>query len=129
MRSIVREGQEFRQFYLSIANAKAFTAALGEIYKLEMIEDLETKGETTISFFANIGKFQNPAYAGFEFLNNPTMAGVVEGDEVSVPHSPLEGSAKQGVEVPENAPRPAGTPQEGNEHFDFRTSTFIDMCQ
>ena len=25
-----------------------------------------------ISFFANIGKVQNPAYAGFAFLVNPT---------------------------------------------------------
>lgn len=43
MRSIVREGQEFRQFSLSVADAKAFTTALGEIYKLEMIEDLAKK--------------------------------------------------------------------------------------
>jgi hypothetical protein len=46
-------------------------SSLGEIYKLEMIEDLATRGETVISFFANIGKFSNPVYAGFEFLNNP----------------------------------------------------------
>ncbi len=43
MRSIVREGQEFRQFSLSVADAKAFTKALGEDYKYEMIEDLEAK--------------------------------------------------------------------------------------
>jgi threonyl-tRNA synthetase len=43
MRSIVREGQEFRQFSLSVADAKVFTQALGEIYKLEMIEDLEAR--------------------------------------------------------------------------------------
>jgi threonyl-tRNA synthetase len=129
MRSIVREGQEFKQFSLSVADAKALVTALGEIYKLEMIEDLEARGETTISFFANIGKFQNPVYASFEFLNNPmTIAGVANG-EVSVPHSPLEG---QGVDAPENAPRPVtqDTPHEGKQsNFDFRTSTFIDMCQ
>ncbi len=43
MKSIVREGQEFRQFSLSVADAKSFTKALGEIYKYEMIEDLEAK--------------------------------------------------------------------------------------
>jgi threonyl-tRNA synthetase len=77
MRSIVREGQEFKQFSLSVADAKAFTEALGEIYKLEMIEDLEKRGETTISFFANIGKFQNPVYANFAFLNNPMTIAIV----------------------------------------------------
>jgi hypothetical protein len=43
MKSIVREGQEFRQFSLSVADAKEFTLALGEIYKLEMIDDLAVK--------------------------------------------------------------------------------------
>ena len=43
MRSIVREGQEFRQFSLSVADAKTFTLALGEDYKYEMICDLEGK--------------------------------------------------------------------------------------
>jgi threonyl-tRNA synthetase len=110
MRSIVREGQEFRQFSLSVTDAKAFTTALGEIYKLEMIEDLEKRGETTISFFANIGKFQNPVYAEFEFLNNPITIAVVTDGEISV---------HEGSIIP--------TLQHSN--FDFRTSTFIDMCQ
>lgn len=43
MKSIVREGQEFRQFSLSVADAKTLVSGLGEIYKLEMIEDLEKK--------------------------------------------------------------------------------------
>lgn len=43
MRAIVREDQEFKQFSLSVADAKIFAAALGETYKLEMIEDLEKK--------------------------------------------------------------------------------------
>jgi threonyl-tRNA synthetase len=43
MKSIVREGQEFKPFTLPVADAKAFVSSLGEIYKLEMIEDLEAK--------------------------------------------------------------------------------------
>jgi threonyl-tRNA synthetase len=43
MKSIVREGQEFRQFSLPVADAKTLVSGLGEIYKLEMIEDLEKK--------------------------------------------------------------------------------------
>jgi hypothetical protein len=43
MKSIVREGQEFRQFSLSVGDAKTFVSAIGEIYKLEMIQDLEAK--------------------------------------------------------------------------------------
>ena len=108
MKSIVREGQEFRQFSLSVTDAKTFTKALGEDYKHEMIEDLEARGETTISFFANIGKFQNPAYASFEFLNNPNTIATIADGEVSVPSS---------------------NSQALSSDFDFRTSTFIDMCQ
>jgi hypothetical protein len=106
MRSIVREGQEFRQFSLSVADAKAFTKAIGEDYKYEMICDLEARGETTISFFANIGKFQNPAYASFAFLENPDSYCIDGADGRMV--------------VSEN---------QGKTNFDFRTSTFIDMCQ
>jgi hypothetical protein len=43
MKSIVREGQEFRQFSLSVADAKTLVSTLGEDYKLEMITDLEAK--------------------------------------------------------------------------------------
>lgn len=106
MKAIVREGQEFRQFSLSVADAKTLVSALGETYKLEMIEDLAAKWETTISFFANLWKFQNPAYAGFEFLNNP--------ESYSVDTAEWRTVARE---------------KQGQTHFDFRTSTFIDMCQ
>ena len=78
MKSIVREGQEFKQFTLSVADAKAFTTALGEIYKLEMIEDLAAKGETIIGFYANIGKFHNPVYAGFSYLGEYSTATFID---------------------------------------------------
>ena len=78
MKSIVREGQEFKQFSLSVADAKAFTTALGEIYKLEMIEDLAAKGETIIGFYANIGKFHNPVYAGFSYLGEYSTATFID---------------------------------------------------
>ncbi len=78
MKSIVREGQEFKQFTLSVADAKSFTTALGEIYKLEMIEDLAERGETLIGFYANIGKFQNPVYAGFSYLGEFSTATFID---------------------------------------------------
>ena len=43
MKSIVREGQEFKPFTLSVADARLFLTALGEIYKLEMVDELEQK--------------------------------------------------------------------------------------
>jgi threonyl-tRNA synthetase len=43
MKSIVREGQEFRPFKLSVADARNFLSALGEIYKVEMVDELEQK--------------------------------------------------------------------------------------
>lgn len=105
MRSIVREGQIFRQFSLSVADAKTLLSSLGETYKLEMVEDLATRGETMISFFANIGKFQNPAYASFAFLNAPMTFSHTDASEVTV--------ISEGRATSE----------------DYRTATFIDMCQ
>ena len=84
MRGIVREGQEFRQFSLSVADAKVFLSDLGEDYKLEMVEDLAAKGETVISFYANIGKFQNPVYKDFAFLGEFSTATFI--DMCSGPH-------------------------------------------
>lgn len=106
MRAIIREGQDIKQFSLSVADAQNFLEALGEKYKLEMVDDLSERGETTISFFANIGKFQNPAYKDFDFLNNPESR-LVEN--------------KTGLSVTDHS--------QGNTDFDFRTATFIDMCQ
>lgn len=106
MKAIIREGQEFQQFSLSVADAKIFTKSLGEDYKLEMIEDLESKGETMISFFANIGKFQNPTYANFAFLDKPQIFSKEENGEIIVTKE-----------------------ASGSSGFNFQHSTFIDMCQ
>lgn len=108
MQSIIRENQEFRQFSLSLADAETFLSALGEKYKLEMIRDLGEKGETTISFFANIGKYENPAYKDFSFLENPKTCAKIEGEEVIVPLEEKEWN---------------------DTEYDFRKATFIDMCQ
>lgn len=43
MKGIVREGQEFKQFSLSVNDAKTLVSTLGETYKFEMIEDLASK--------------------------------------------------------------------------------------
>ncbi len=135
MRSIVREGQEFRQFSLSIADAKIFVSGLGETYKLEMITDLEAKWETTISFFANIGKFQNPAYASFAFLENPMTVAVVENETISVPvilnkvKDPGMTGTLDSSQAQNDGHQDSNTPTLQHSNFDFRTSTFIDMCQ
>ncbi len=73
MKAIVREGQEFHPFKLSVSDARAFLTALGEVYKVEMVDELERKWETVIGFYANIGKFQNPVYKDFEFLKLSTF--------------------------------------------------------
>lgn len=87
MRGIVREGQAFKQFSLSVADARTFTKALGEDYKAEMIDDLAAKWETVISFYANMGKFQNPAYKDFAFLGEFANATFI--DMCSGPHVAL----------------------------------------
>ena len=78
MKAIVREGQEFRPFTLSVADARAFLTALGEVYKVEMVDELEAKGETVIGFYANIGKFHNPVYADFAYLGENSTATFID---------------------------------------------------
>ncbi len=78
MKWIVREGQEFRPFTLSVADARAFLTALGEVYKVEMVDELEEKGETVIGFYANIGKFHNPVYADFAYLGENSTATFID---------------------------------------------------
>ena len=122
MKSIVREGQEFKPFTLAVADARSFLTALGEIYKVEMVDELEQKWETVIGFYANIGKFQNPVYRDFAFLENPMTL-----------NSPPEKGELEGVTQNKDSSHvtPPSLPFSGEEskHFDFRTSTFIDMCQ
>jgi threonyl-tRNA synthetase len=114
MRGIVREGQAFKQFSLSLADARTFLSALGEIYKVEMVDDLAGRGETTISFYANMGKFQNPVYKEFGFLKAPLSRG--DGDS-------------QGGLASETKPSVTSwhLPWQGGQD-DFRLATFIDMC-
>jgi threonyl-tRNA synthetase len=78
MRSIVREGQKFRPFTLSVTDARAFLTVLGEIYKVEMVDELEAKWETVIGFYANIGKFHNPMYADFAYLGENSTATFID---------------------------------------------------
>ena len=75
-----------------------------------MIDELEARGEAVIGFYANIGKFHNPVYADFAFLENPNVPVILTKEGSSV----LEIDSSQA---------------QNDEAFDFRTSTFIDMCQ
>ncbi len=118
MRAIVREGQEFRPFTLSVADARSMLTALGEIYKVEMVDELEQKWETVIGFYANIGKFQNPVYRDFAFLENPSIPVIAKNEAIQ------EQNKDSSSWLDPNAP--LAMTETG---FDFRLSTFIDMCQ
>jgi threonyl-tRNA synthetase len=78
MKSIVREWQEFKQFSLSVQDAIAFLSDIQEIYKVEMVYELEKKWETKIGFYANIWKFQNPIYSHFKYLGEFTTATFID---------------------------------------------------
>ena len=78
MKAIVRENQEFRPFTLSVTDARNFLMALGEIYKVEMVDELEKKWEKVIGFYANIGKFQNPVYKDFSYLGEFSTATFID---------------------------------------------------
>ena len=79
----------------------------------------------TISFFANIGKFHNPTYAGFAFLDNPMTCAEIIGEEVNVPIIAMDATTEDS-----GSPRSAiASLAMTATHYDFRTSTFIDMCQ
>ncbi len=71
MKSIVRERTRIRRS--SVSDAVFFSTALGEVYKVEMVDELERKWETVIGFYANIGKFQNPVYNILKFLKLSTF--------------------------------------------------------
>ncbi len=95
MKAIIRENQEFRQFSLSVADARSFLTALGEIYKVEMVDELEKKWETMIGFYANIGKFQNPVYKDFAYLGEFSTSTFI--DMCQWPHVPFTS------EIPEDS--------------------------
>jgi hypothetical protein len=48
------------------------------VYKVEMVDELEAKGETVIGFYANIGKFHNPVYADFAYLGENSTATFID---------------------------------------------------
>jgi threonyl-tRNA synthetase len=53
MKNIIKQNQLFEQYKLPVDEAIKFLGELGEVYKVEMAEDLKKAGETEISFFKN----------------------------------------------------------------------------
>ena len=67
-----------------------------------------------IGFYANIGKFQNPVYKDFAYLNNPSVPVIARNEAIQKPGSPHSAIAPFAM---------------SETDFDFRIATFIDMCQ
>lgn len=59
MKNIIKQNQKFVSAPKSVANARVFLEEQGEIYKLEMLEELATKGETSIGFYENYAQNGN----------------------------------------------------------------------
>jgi threonyl-tRNA synthetase len=51
MKSICQEAQPFTRWESSVAEAISYFKDKGEVYKVELIEDLAAAGETTVSFY------------------------------------------------------------------------------
>ncbi|MDD4530558.1 MAG: threonine--tRNA ligase [Candidatus Gracilibacteria bacterium] len=54
MKNIIKQNQKFEAYKLPVAEAIAKLEAKGELYKVEMIKDLQTAGETEIGFYKNV---------------------------------------------------------------------------
>lgn len=53
MKKIIKQNQQFSQYFLSIEQAKAYLKSIGADYKLELVDELAQAWETEISFFKN----------------------------------------------------------------------------
>lgn len=54
MKNIIKQNQKFEWYKLPVDEAIAKLKAAGEIYKVEMAEDLKAQGETEIGFYKNL---------------------------------------------------------------------------
>ena len=62
MRSIINKGQTFESQELSIADAIAFWKEKNQKFKVELIEDLEKKGETSVTNYRNVDAEGNETF-------------------------------------------------------------------
>jgi len=58
MKHLLKQNLKFERSEKSIAEAVAFEVERGQIYKKELIEDLQTAGETSVSYY-QLGKFSD----------------------------------------------------------------------
>lgn len=54
MKNIIKQNQKFEASKMPISEAITFLKSKGEIYKVELAEDLLSSGETEIGFYKNI---------------------------------------------------------------------------
>lgn len=62
MKNIIKQNQKFERSALSLADARKYLFEQGEIYKLELVDELAAQGETTIGFYKNIDQQGKEAF-------------------------------------------------------------------
>lgn len=62
MKQIQKQKQEFVEKVVDIDEAKEFLEKTGQIYKLDVIEELKEKGEKTVTFYENLDRKGDPKF-------------------------------------------------------------------
>lgn len=79
VKNLIKQNQKFEAYKLPVAEAVAFLQSKGEVYKVEMANDLAAKGETEIGFYKNIA--QNGAETFVDMCRGPHVEKTSELDE------------------------------------------------
>lgn len=62
MKQIQKQKQEFVEKVVDIDEAREFLEKTGQIYKLDVIEELKEKGEKTVTFYENLDRKGDPKF-------------------------------------------------------------------
>jgi threonyl-tRNA synthetase len=82
MKNILKQNQKFERYEMTIAEAKQKAKDVeGNPYKLEILEDLERDGTTTVSYYKNVTQQGKETYE--DLCRGPHVEKTAELDENS----------------------------------------------
>ncbi|MBP8016748.1 threonine--tRNA ligase [Candidatus Gracilibacteria bacterium] len=94
MKNVIKQNQKFEQYNLSVDEAIKFLKEKGEIYKVEMAEDLKMQGEKELSFYKNIS--QQGAETFVDMCIGPHVSKTLDIDENSFKLDKIAGAYWKG---------------------------------
>lgn len=97
MKNIIKQNQKFVSAPKSIEDARKFLTEQGEVYKLELLEELVVKGETQIGFYENYA--QNGTLIFTDMCVGPHVEKTLDIDENSFKVLKLAGAYWRGIHL------------------------------